>query len=109
MLRVRIDAHNSSIEPTVASPDPGVEKYLYPIADVDCLCHVTSFAAIHPKDKSDPNYDHDSAVDGPLWIASHITAGQNIDPLQEEDAAAQDEYYADTNQCYSHVIYFLMK
>src|SRR5512138_1266031 len=91
---VRVDAYDRPFEPALAPPDVGIQEYLDPVADLDCLCHPLS-AAICPEHESQPDGDRDPAVDRPLRIACHIAAGQDIDPLQEPDSASQDEQNTD--------------
>jgi hypothetical protein len=95
MLCVWIDADNCPIEPALASPDSGIEKYLNPVADFDFLSHIMLLTPIGPKNETDANDDHDATVNGPLRIAGHKTARQNVNPLQEKGAASQEDDHAD--------------
>jgi hypothetical protein len=47
--------------------------------------------SIGPNYETKSNDEQDSAVNGPLRIASHVAAGQDVDPLQEKGSASQEE------------------
>lgn len=95
MLRIWIDADDRPIEPPFTSPDFRVQKNLNPVADLDFLSHISSSAAVCPENGAQPDDDHDPTIDRPLRIAGHVTAGQDVDSLEEEYPASQDEDDAD--------------
>jgi len=95
MPRIWIDANNSPYEPAFTSPKFGIEKNLHPVADLELHCHVTLFAAACPKDETDPCHNENTAVDRPLRLACHETAGQNVNSLEEENTTCEDEHYTE--------------
>ena len=95
MLSIGVNANNRPIEPTIAPPDFGIKKNLNPVADLDFLSHISSSAAVCPENGAQPDDDHDPTIDRPLRIAGHVTAGQDVDSLEEEYPASQDEDDAD--------------
>ena len=98
MFRVWIDTHDLSREPAVTPPDLRVEKDLYPITDFNILSHAILLAAVRPEHQTECNHHHDTAIDRPLWVASHVTAWQNVNSLQKEGAAREDQEDADDVQ-----------
>ena len=95
MPRIWIDANNSPYEPAFTSPKFGIQKNLHTVADLQLLRHVTLFAAACPKEETDPCHNENTAVDRPLRLASHGTAGQNVNSLEEENTTRKDEYYTE--------------
>src|SRR5688572_15344107 len=104
MLRIRIDANDRPSEPAFTVPKFGIKENLHPVADLELLCHTTLFAAVCPKDETDPSHDEKAAVDRPLRIASHKTPRKNVNPLEKKDAARKDKYYCEDIQKYFHII-----
>lgn len=49
------------------------------------------FAPVRPDQQSGANQDTDPAIDRPADLSGHKTAGQEVDPLQEPDAADQNQ------------------
>jgi hypothetical protein len=95
MLRIWINANDRPCEPAFIFPKFGIQKNLYTIAGFELLCHVALLAAAHPKYQTDPNYDQNAAIDHPLRITSHETAGQNINSLEEENTTCKDQHYTE--------------
>jgi len=102
MLSIGVNANNRPIEPTIAPPDFGIQKNLNPVADFDFLRHVTLSTPIRPKHETKTKDDHDATINRPLRIASHVTTGQDVDPLQEKRPASQYKQNADDAQKCSH-------
>ncbi len=48
-----------------------------------------------PKHQSDPGHDQNAAIDRPLRVTCHETTGQNVNSLEEENAASKDEHYSE--------------
>ena len=46
-----------------------------------------------PKYQNDSSHDENTAVDRPLRLACHETAGQNVNSLKKKDAARKNEHY----------------
>lgn len=95
MPRIWIDANNSPYEPAFTSPKFGIQKNLHPVADLELFCHVALFAMVCPKYQNDSSHDENAAIDCPLRITSHETAGQNVNSLEEENTTCQDEHYTE--------------
>ena len=49
--------------------------------------------SIDEPEEACPNKRSDRAIDGPLRVAGHETAGQNVDALQDPNAARNDKKY----------------
>src|SRR5215204_2893269 len=56
---------------------------------------ITLFASMCKIEETCTDHDYDPAVDRPLRVASHITSGQDVDALQEENRPAKDDHYGD--------------
>ena len=65
---------------------------------------MTLFAAARPNYETDPGYDENPAIDRPLRVACHETAGQNADSLKEENTTCKDEHCGEEVQKYFHNI-----
>jgi uncharacterized protein (DUF302 family) len=100
MLRIRIDPDDRPREPSFTFPEFGIEKNLHPVADLELCRHMTLFAATYPKYKTDASHDHNAAIDRPLRITSHKTAGQNVNSLEEENGTRKDEQSSEDVQNY---------
>jgi hypothetical protein len=50
-------------------------------------------AAICEPEKAGSDNDHNAAVNNPLGGTGHVTAGQDIDSLKEENNAREDQQY----------------
>jgi len=100
MLRIWIDANDRACEPVsprrhgdaLAFPNLGIEKDLHPVADLELLRHLTLFVAARPEAETDPCHDQNAAIDRPLRLAGHETAGQNVNALEEENATGKDKH-----------------
>ena len=93
MLGIWIDSNDRPCEPAFALPKFGIEKNLHPVADFELLCHMISFAAARPKYETDASRDENTAIDRPLRVTFHETAGQNANSLKEENTTCKDEHY----------------
>ena len=89
MPGVRVDADNCPVEPIVTPPILRVEKYLNPVADLNFVCHL--LAASPEQDQPDPDDNRDRAINRPLRIACHKTAGQDVDSLQHPYCTGKDQ------------------
>jgi hypothetical protein len=95
MLRIWIDANDRPRKPAFALPKFGIEKNLHPVADFELLCHVRLFAVARPTHQADPRHDQNAAIDCPLSFTCHETTGQDVNSLEEENAASKDEHYSE--------------
>jgi hypothetical protein len=50
-------------------------------------------AAICEPEQACSDNDHNAAINNPLGVTGHVTAGQYIDTLQEENNAGEDKQY----------------
>ena len=75
-----------------------VEKFAQSLVNVsgDVIAHhfkasCRLFPSICPPQQACPDNNQNASIDGPLSLAGHETAGQNIDALQEPNDAGDNQ------------------
>lgn len=62
-------------------------------------CLLKLFTTNHPNEQADRHEHDDSAVDRPLRISRHGTAGQYVDALQKEDQTGKEKQNTEELNC----------
>lgn len=99
MFCVRVDAHNDPLEPAFALPDLRLKEYLHAITYPD---FIHRSGTVPEPEKPRAGHHADRAINRPLGVAGHVTAGQDIDPLQEPDEPREKDQTAKYFRCCFH-------